>query len=442
MVFGHYSITIQRIPREKVPSTMGLPPNANIKQVVRVGHMLWIPFFPLEKIWVMEQGDQTYKVSPQAEAMFDRLYTSERTPWYSFAGWIVLLVIGAFYFIGNKAESNRRIAEREAYLAEQADARFATFENPEVGDLYEFAGAQEIGARVTAVTPDSIEFEYNLAPGDKFQSSRVLARLDHDYIYPKRLQRVSRTDLTNSTRFDEEAAAVGSVVLGDLGDLQVKNVMREYSKTYTVSDKDLTGQLTDRLQEFLDQNDLKVKRSMLDRESLVFLNDLLRVARAKDAQQIRTWIDQQTYPAVAYYLVLQIRHHFVPTMGSESKEEEMDNLLLYLTLMDLPILTLDREKLEVKETAYLTGPTSGKGYIERPYNLIQGFGSETFQVVLNRENGQWLVNLPSSFQFYRSQIQKTASGRSEADRGWRAKVRSDLMELTENAVTIDPALDY
>ena len=404
--------------------------------------MLWIPFFPFAKLWVMQQGDQTYKVSPQAEAMFNRLYTSERTPWYSFAGWIILAVIGVVYFFNNKAESNRRMAERESYLAQQADARLTAFQNPQVGDVYELDGSQPFGARVTAVTPDSIEFEFTEGQSGNFEVSRTLARLDHDDIHPRRLQRFSRTDLTNSARLEEATAAAGTLQFGEVRDLQVKNVLREYPKNYTVSDQELTEQLRRRFTEFLDQGDLDLKMSMLNRSSLEYLTGLLAAARSEDNQQLRAWIDRQSYPAAAYYLALQTKFHFLPTMAGTSPEEDLQNLMLYLTLMDLPILTLDREKLELKETAYLTGPATGKVYVERPYNLIEGFGSETFQVEMTRENNQWLIDLPSSFRFYQSQIQKTAGNRSDSERGWRAKVRTDLNELTEGSVTLPAELNY
>ena len=91
-------------------------PGAEIQQGVQLAHMLWIPFFPLGKKWILKQGGQSYEMNAQVEQYLNQTYGKASTPWYAFTGFfLVFLAFGYMKF----QDANRDRRMKQAYAAQQ-----------------------------------------------------------------------------------------------------------------------------------------------------------------------------------------------------------------------------------------------------------------------------------------------------------------------------------
>jgi hypothetical protein len=185
IVFGIRHVTLQRHKAHEFGFNDPSWSNTEIEAAQRYFHLLYIPFFPLDKIYGIRGTDrQLYKVTPQVETQIRSYKLNYRTPWYTFSGLILLLGALMIFSI-----MERKKGERQARLSEEGTTNYNTtltemMEHPSLFDYYEFeidtsaeksTGTYQIKAvyRVIGFNRDSIRFRSaNEDPFSYFGDSR------------------------------------------------------------------------------------------------------------------------------------------------------------------------------------------------------------------------------------------------------------------------------
>ena len=122
IVFGWNNFTIKSYKPKELGLTQEDTNDFRIEARQSYFHLFWIPFFGLGKKWVIRKGSNTYELPAQYQHKVDEQNIRLRTPWYTFAGPLLILagLIGfwAFTQYDEYKEQQRGIA----YYKQKTDA--------------------------------------------------------------------------------------------------------------------------------------------------------------------------------------------------------------------------------------------------------------------------------------------------------------------------------
>jgi len=98
-------------------------------------HIFAIPFFPLDKRWVVHKGGNMYEMPGEIQALAERSLTGVRTPWYTFIGPILLLTAGIIFSVITARENNEKHKQDAAIFRETANALTARLQHLTTNDF-------------------------------------------------------------------------------------------------------------------------------------------------------------------------------------------------------------------------------------------------------------------------------------------------------------------
>jgi len=103
-------------------------------------HLFWIPFFGIGKMWaVRKAGDSKLYDAPAAityQIMKEKIEV--KTPWYTYIGPIILVVIGLMFFISNAYEHYVWEKRSEAKFENEIQTKLSMIAKPTDFDYYVF----------------------------------------------------------------------------------------------------------------------------------------------------------------------------------------------------------------------------------------------------------------------------------------------------------------
>jgi hypothetical protein len=97
IVFGWNSFKVRSFTLEEIGITDQNEAGLEFEVRQSYFHIFWIPFFSLDKRWVVHKGGKMYEMPGEIQALAERKLTGIRTPWYTFTG-PILLLIGCIVF--------------------------------------------------------------------------------------------------------------------------------------------------------------------------------------------------------------------------------------------------------------------------------------------------------------------------------------------------------
>ena len=202
IVFGHNSFLLNACK----PSQLGLPPELDkqftIERRQRYFHLFWIPFFGIGKIWALRKpGDSNlYKPTTELENVLNALPFQEKTPWYTFALFFLVLAGGILFFIYEKVDRYQSQRNYERYEADKK-ARYAnavasphTFQ---YYDMRENPGSNPFYLKVVSSDQNSILFLYRDDQNFKYDNYdlKMLELFASDTLHRSDTVRVKKADM-------------------------------------------------------------------------------------------------------------------------------------------------------------------------------------------------------------------------------------------------------
>lgn len=161
LVFGSYAFPIQTLD----PLRYGLPAGVQLQLYCKIGHLFWIPVFPMGRMWILKMNGEKYEPSAEIIRKIEENEVKKSAPFYAWA-LPLLLLIGYPTMLGMDAlEDNRRQKEHVERETVKRQNLLGQIDFPEQGDLFLFShladGAQHYekknsAAVVEAVTTDSL----------------------------------------------------------------------------------------------------------------------------------------------------------------------------------------------------------------------------------------------------------------------------------------------
>ena len=115
IIFGYYSPSIKTYTPKELEAEHLLPPDVSIEVLQKVGHLFFIPVFPIEKLFVFRKDYKTY-VLPHEIEMKIKAKDVLRTPIYSFALPILFLLGSILLTISGWVKDNNRIQKQKDYF--------------------------------------------------------------------------------------------------------------------------------------------------------------------------------------------------------------------------------------------------------------------------------------------------------------------------------------
>lgn len=135
VVFGWNSFKVRSFTLAEIGIIKQAEPGIEFQVRQAYFHLFWIPFFGLGKRWVVRSGGKMYEMPAEIKALAQRSLTGVKTPWYTFAGPILLLTAGIVYSAVTSYESGQRHKESVNYYKESADALTAKLQHLTTNDF-------------------------------------------------------------------------------------------------------------------------------------------------------------------------------------------------------------------------------------------------------------------------------------------------------------------
>lgn len=164
IVFGwnHFRI------RSFTPFELGITQKTDIDFTIelrqRYFHLFWIPFFSLGKKWAVRKGGKLYEMPEViAEVIRGRDDLRSRTPWYTFAGPLLIMATIIIYNINEKVEDYKHLQYEKAQFAAAYVDNSIKFRKPSPYDFYRLVdvnGYSNKYARITGMDKQHIQLTY------------------------------------------------------------------------------------------------------------------------------------------------------------------------------------------------------------------------------------------------------------------------------------------
>lgn len=165
--------------RDLYPHELRLLNNTDLNIEIRQKyfHIYWIPLFGLGKIWLIRKDDQLYELPIQYIQEIKRQNIKVRSPWYTYAG-PLLICLGFFlYTINQKVKENRYDDQQQKSFIENAQLLNHQIDKAGVTEFFTIEDPSESSSqsidylKVEKVYKDKIKF--SLIPGFFLESSQL-----------------------------------------------------------------------------------------------------------------------------------------------------------------------------------------------------------------------------------------------------------------------------
>jgi len=182
----------------------------------------------------------------------------------------------------------------------------------------------------------------------------------------------------------------------------------------------------------------------LDEASANYFEKVLTLAKEDDIAKIKTFVKQSKHPSVTYKYMLYTKYVYLKSMNKAkeevSKADEFKEHVFFLKLVEQGLWSL-RLEAEAKKTLN-NGRISFRGDNHASISVMTYSNMLTksvpihFTVNFNKQEGQWKINVPSTFAYTEKQIERAAMSESS-----KKKYRFSLIEEVEKmdvAIRISP----
>ncbi len=438
MILGYYTIPLKTISRNQLPPELPVERGASFQCGLRVFHILFIPIFPFEKLWMMKIDGKSYKVNPEMSKFFDQAYGRPKTPIYGFAG-ILLGLIAFGYFTMQSSMKERKGIEAQAARKEKAEEELlARIKEPTTEDYYALSADNKTfyEVKVDKVLPDSVVLRYVQSDlGSKRSNNMGTAFVLDQASFLKKT--IAKLDVKNSHYVKGSSAAISGMVLPGLANetpLKLYNAERKKDGDFHVYLKEgdaLKAELQGVVQKFVTQMSIDSSLVMLDADSKKYLLEVARLARVGDKQKMNEFIRNSGFRSATYSIMLHAYYSFCVSMKGKfpvKDDELLKEFGFYTKLLNVGLWSIDDHiKSPRFSSVEMKSRTQASVLVKLISNILQTRESIGFYVILNKEGGKWKVNLPSTFGYTKFQVMKV--GNYDGDKTYRKMVRDQLEQL-------------
>lgn len=444
MVFGYYHVTLRTIQKGILPEIDNLP-NTRISEKIKLGHIMWIPFIPLGKVWVMEKGGQMYSMAYPAVQMLNTTLGKSKTPWYSFLGLILIPVIFIFFTLGNFIDDQQRDKRYKAQFEKTLSTNLDKVNNPSRSDIFMFKDkrGKKLGLKVAYSTADSVYF---LTPRDNENKKWHNDKWAVGYFAsenPTREIAFAKQDLKKTFKNTYRESMYGKGIAS--GAKVPLDGLMQLDKIITISDTEqipVVSETEDRkvradFDRFVkNANNLDSLISLIDTESHDYYAGLLQKARGNDQELVEAYRSQKNAKNCLYELLLYTKYVYLKNDGKTSTDftskETKKDYLFFLKLLEKGFLSLDNKVLQNLQITDVTIPQKDKAELRlrASSNLLQRTTNVNFTVKMTKENNQWKLNLPSTYHYTENQIRYVNGGSKQ----WREMVRNNVSSVGDDVL--------
>ena len=135
VVFGWNSFKVRSFTLSDIGIIKQEEPGLQFEVRQAYFHLFWIPFFGLGKRWVVRKGGKMYEMPGEIKALAQKSLTRVGTPWYTFAGPLLLLTAGIVYSAVTSYEDAQRHKWSVNHYKESTDALTAKLQHLTTNDF-------------------------------------------------------------------------------------------------------------------------------------------------------------------------------------------------------------------------------------------------------------------------------------------------------------------
>ncbi len=209
IVFGQNHFKIKSFTQQelRLPKEEALN-NIDIQVRQRYAHLFWIPFFPIGKIYGFKRkGDSNlYELPQDIKQIIQTRHSNEiKTPWYSYSLIVLALLVGLWFYMGNKLS---KVSYENSFYLKQAENKMMV-KYPTTGDSYHFDVYDNeeghsykktaIVLQVNSYDDNTIEFTSNYENINAYDLDKKLEEVSEYIDIPTR---ISKSFLTKMTELD------------------------------------------------------------------------------------------------------------------------------------------------------------------------------------------------------------------------------------------------
>ncbi|HAS46833.1 MAG TPA: hypothetical protein DCS93_40485 [Microscillaceae bacterium] len=452
MIFGYYTVSLKTIQANQLPAEIPVEAGTHFECGLKLAHILFIPIFPMGKQWLLKRDGNSYEVTPEAAQLFDTLYGKPKTPWYAFAGLILAGLALVYFSVQDMIEDRRRMSYLKETKKQQLNEKIKSFENPLVSDFYALEGSngQYFGVKVDSASEDKVWVRYLINDqgfGFNNQNNTLAPFIVNRGKFS--VTTLAKKDVMKSYQDKKALVKIKGLASGQpLKVVDVYNIDIDAKKTkIAIKDPETTVAVKDVLKRFVTQTSMDSSLALMDTSSKVYLLGVVKTALTNDARKMKRFIMTSKNSTVTYAMMMYARYAYLS--GKRDKKDESNAKLLrnfgfFSKLIGGVGLWSINDKIKDINvmSVTLTGINKASARLSLYSNILQTRSKIYFSVDLNKENGQWKVNLPSTFSYTSNQVFKV--GRfTEGPRLYRERVRTDLKKLDKkNQTVFAPELVY
>jgi len=451
MIFGHYSIPVRTLQPSELPAQLNPGTGNKIQYTVRVAHIMFIPIFPFSKSWTLKKDGDHYKMSPEGVKVLDALFGKRRMPWYAFAGPILIAAFMIFGKIGSAFNGYSQAADFEDNIT----AIQEKIANPSTDDYYSMKeeGYTKV-YKVVAFTQDSIEFSMPTKNDRSRWSDRGRKVMFFENpAAPVAPKTIAKTDLESAiapdydTRYSFKGIPLVGAADGRMVELKsIDRVARSFVEK-ELAENMASEEVRQAFTQYMDGYSLDTAMIMMDEASTQYFTEMLAIAKTDDFTKMKQFIERSDYPLVTYKYMIHTKYTYLSSFKNKDDqeavkpEEEMTSYLFFMKLVEQGLWTFTLEE-EIKAAmkigaVHFTGENRAFVSVVASSNILSESTIIPFRVKLNKEEGIWKVNVPSTFAYTSNQIEEAAPN-SELKKKYRFQVVEEVEQLESvNAVDVE-----
>lgn len=116
IIFGWREFIIEKYTSTVIGIDETVLPKTQIRLAQEYFHLFFIPFFGTDKMWYYHSNGKWLVLKPEHEAQILPKFNNKFTPWYQYAGILLLLLIGFGYYIFGLASAIKSVNDEETHL--------------------------------------------------------------------------------------------------------------------------------------------------------------------------------------------------------------------------------------------------------------------------------------------------------------------------------------
>ncbi len=453
MIFGYYHITMRSFSQKELPE-IELPPNTEIAEKVRVGHLMFLPIFPIKRLWVYEKGGNSYMAPHSVYRIVERKFGQSNDPWYSFFGLILFGAIFIFIFLGSIIKDNTKKNELQSNIIDRAERFTDHINNPDTSHIYILNyDYKKIAINVNRHDADSIYFyapvdnnkkkwgdenwAFGYYKGNNPMQNIAFAKTDLLGAFPRFNNKVQKPIKVNPRLLptDGKSFTIRDIILVD------------ESKPVPFLDKNIEARVVSDLNHFLlNHNKIDSLMSMIDAESIEFYKNIL-LQSTKPEDELRTILtkDYKNNPLI-YELALMTKYVYLDENDKAKSQKrlsqakkKLSDYIFFLKLFNRGFLSIEDLHASVKINGVtLDSDSVATVKLIKVSDLLDKREQIAFDINMSKAEERWKVNLVSAYSYNLNQIYRT---RGNGSVEYRKLVRKQILSFEEDIV-IDPYFNY